>query len=110
MEWPTEGDVLIVAGRLRGKGMLRGECGQLEHDAVREALRCAHPFQGWFEAHDRYHKASASYNERLQLVRAERERGNWSMTTDKEYADLGAAQSAAMQANNDLYAALKDAR
>lgn len=64
----------------------------------------------WFAAHDRYHKASARYNDRLLLVRSERERGNWSMKVDEEYADLNAAQSAALAADTELYIALKAAR
>jgi hypothetical protein len=35
---PTESDVLYVAGRLRGLSVLRGECGQVEHEAVRKVL------------------------------------------------------------------------
>ena len=64
----------------------------------------------WFAAHDAYHKASAAYNQRLTLVKAERERGNWSMTTDAEYQVLGSAQSKALSANNDLYLALQIVR
>jgi len=61
----------------------------------------------WFTAHDAYHKASNDYNSRLALVRAERDRGNWSMTTDAEYKALGEAQSGALKADETLYAAIQ---
>ena len=61
----------------------------------------------WFAAHDAYHKASDAYNQRLTLVKAERERGNWTMTTDIEHQALGLAQSKALAADNDLYIALR---
>ena len=60
----------------------------------------------WFSVHDAYHKASRAYNERLALVRAERERGNWSMNCDAEYRALADAQSAAFAADETLYRAL----
>jgi hypothetical protein len=62
--------------------------------------------QLWFNAHDKYHRASQAYNERLTLVRAERERGNWSMDTSEEYARLNECQSLALQADNILYETL----
>jgi len=64
----------------------------------------------WFDAHDAYHKASDAYNERLALVRAERERGNWTMKIDQEYSALGEAQKAALQADTALYTFLTSAR
>lgn len=57
----------------------------------------------WFHAHDAYHKASAVYNDRLRLVRAERERGNWSMNLNQEYDALNSAQAAALRADEMLY-------
>lgn len=60
----------------------------------------------WFKAHDAYHKASELYNQRLELVRAERERGNWTMNVNAEYTALNQAQSAALQADRELYVAL----
>jgi hypothetical protein len=64
----------------------------------------------WFGAHDEYHQASDTYNTRLELVRAERERGNWTMNCHQEYAALSTAQKAALAADETLYAALKAAR
>jgi len=61
----------------------------------------------WFGKHDAYHKASAAYNARLVLVRAERERGNWTMPMDAEYRALNDAQSAAIAAAETLYQSLK---
>lgn len=63
--------------------------------------------QDWFAVHDAYHKASAAYNERLRLVRAERERGNWSMDVNAEYQALNNAQKAALSADDALYRFLK---
>lgn len=60
----------------------------------------------WFKAHLTYHKAVATYNERLALVRAERERGNWGMDVQAEYAVMHDAQSAALRASEALYRAL----
>ncbi len=59
----------------------------------------------WFHAHDAYHRASATYNDRLRLVRAERERGNWSMSLNAEYDVLNHAQACAFRANEALYLA-----
>lgn len=64
-------------------------------------------FRAWFNAHDTYHKASDAYNQRLALVRAERERDNWTMTTHNEYHKLNAAQSAALAADETLYQAMR---
>lgn len=60
----------------------------------------------WFAAHDGYHKRSAAYNTRLELVRAERERGNWTMNCQVEYALLNEAQNKALAADEELYRAL----
>lgn len=57
----------------------------------------------WFRAHDAYHRASDEYNARLALVRAERERGNWSINTDPEYQALTLAQKDAFAASEGLY-------
>lgn len=57
----------------------------------------------WFAAHDAYHKASTAYNDRLALVRAERERGNWTMKLDQEYETLNDARAAALFADGALY-------
>lgn len=67
------------------------------------------PVEEWFAAHDAYHKASDVYNARLELVRAERERGNWTMRVDVEYSALCKAQSKALAADETLYAALSAA-
>jgi hypothetical protein len=72
----------------------------MKDDAMDDAVR------EWFEKHDAYHKASAAYNARLALVRAERERGNWSMPLDAEYRTLNDAQSAAISAAETLYHAV----
>ena len=61
----------------------------------------------WFQAHDAYHRASAGYNARLELVRAERERGNWTMKLDREYATLNDAQNVALKADGVLYENLR---
>lgn len=61
----------------------------------------------WFAIHDAYHKASAVYNERLALVRAERDRGNWSMDVNAEYQALCDAQRVALSADDALYRFLK---
>ena len=61
----------------------------------------------WFSVHDAYHKASLAYNERLALVRAERERGNWSMDVNAEYQALCDAQRVALSADETLYRFLK---
>jgi hypothetical protein len=63
----------------------------------------------WFMAHDAYHKASEAYNQRLELVRAERGRGNWSMKLDAEYNALHDAQAAALRADETFYQALRAA-
>lgn len=60
----------------------------------------------WFLVHDAYHKASEAYNLRLVLVRAERERGNWSMKIDVEYAAVHDAQAAALKADEAFYRTL----
>lgn len=84
---------------------------EIKRAAARERARCDDAVRLWFNAHDAYHKASDAYNQRLALVRAEREqRDNWSMTTDKEYHELGAAQAAAFQADEALYQVLRTAR
>lgn len=62
----------------------------------------------WFAAHDDYHKASATYNARLELVRAERERDNWTMNCFQEYAALNDARRYSLAADSDLYEALRD--
>lgn len=67
---------------------------------------CTTAIGKWFGAHDAYHKASDAYNARLTLVRAERERGNWTMTVDPEYKALNDAQRAALKADSELYAAM----
>lgn len=60
----------------------------------------------WFAAHDEYHKRSDAYNKRLELVRAERDRGNWAMNCQVEYALLNEAQKKALAADDELYRAL----
>lgn len=59
----------------------------------------------WYFAHEKYHNASAAYNQRLGLVRSERERGNWSMNVDAEYKALTDAQSEALAADETYYRA-----
>jgi hypothetical protein len=61
----------------------------------------------WFAAHSAYHKASDAYNERLKLVRSERERGNWTMRSDQEADALNRARTAALDADSKLYEALQ---
>lgn len=60
----------------------------------------------WFAAHDAHHKARDAYNSRLELIRAERERGNWTMRLDREYAALNNAERAALAADQELYGEL----
>lgn len=60
----------------------------------------------WFQVQDAYHKAVETYNLRLALVRAERERGNWTMKLDAEYDAMHKAQGAAFRANEALYQTL----
>lgn len=60
----------------------------------------------WFLVHDSYHKASEVYNQRLELVRSERDRGNWSMKVDVEYRIVHNAQSAVLKADIALYQTL----
>lgn len=61
----------------------------------------------WFRAHDEYHLASETYNKRLELVRAERDRDNWTMNVFQEYAALNDAQRAALEADETFYQWLK---
>lgn len=63
--------------------------------------------EDWFKLHDAYHKASDAYNARLAVVRAERERDNWSMNVHAEYRALHDAQSVALQASEALYQYLR---
>jgi hypothetical protein len=60
----------------------------------------------WFLIHGSYHKALDAYNQRLILVRSERERGNWSMKVDNEYRAVHDTQSAALKADETLYQTL----
>jgi hypothetical protein len=59
--------------------------------------------EDWFQAHRKYREASEEYNKRLELVRAERELGNWTMNLHQEYRKLNEAQSNALKADNILY-------
>lgn len=47
-------------------------------------------------------EAVDAYNARLLLVRSELERGNWSMKVDHEYTAMSEAQSAFIQAAQDI--------
>lgn len=60
----------------------------------------------WFAAQDAYWKACAAYNKRLLLIRAERERDNWSMNVEIEYRELHNAQRHAQAADRELYLAM----
>lgn len=62
----------------------------------------------WFAAHDDYHRRSDAYNKRLELVRAERNRGNWMMNCQVEYALLNEAQKKALAADETLWAKLSN--
>jgi hypothetical protein len=62
----------------------------------------------WYVAQENYHKASEVYNARLILIRAERERGNWSMDVVAEYETMHAAQAAALQASEEFYQTLRN--
>lgn len=81
-------------------GWFWGDCGMSELEAV----------EAWFRAHDAYHQASDAYNARLAVVRAERDRGNWSMNTDPEYQALTQAQKDAFAASDRLYLHLRSRR
>ncbi|ASW06257.1 hypothetical protein CKA34_10425 [Rhizobium sp. 11515TR] len=59
-------------------------------------------------ARKNYVDATAVYNERLELVQAERARGNWSMNTDAEYREISDAQAAfSISARTEADAALQ---
>lgn len=70
------------------------------------ATRATLPRLPWFKAHHEYHEASDAYNRRLELVKAERKRDNWTMNAHQEYAALNTAQSAALRADETLYRAM----
>lgn len=66
-------------------------------------------FDAIVSARKSYVEAVTAYNDRLTLVRAERERGNWSMTVDPEYVAVKDAQRNLAEVVEDLSdAALKN--
>jgi hypothetical protein len=74
-------------------------------------VRNVEAVEAWYQAQDAYYRASDAYNARLEIVKAERERGNWTtMNAHLEYRALNDAQRDALAASATFYRFLREQR
>jgi len=64
----------------------------------------------WFTLQHAHELASKAYNERVKLVKSERERGNWGLDVHEEYDALHKARHLAEVASLELYRTMRQER